>query len=190
MSKYVPMGFKQYYKLGCTKVLKLKRTLYSLCQSPHAFWKFVTEKLVKCGMEQSDLDPCLFISEKVICVVYGDDFLFWSTDKKYIYNLAEALRKEDVLLEEEGNAARFLGVKLTQLIDRHISMTQCGLINQIITALGLDGNGVKMKSTPADQKPLIKDANGVGMLAYLAGHSRPDISYAVNCAAGYTFCPR
>ena len=30
----------------------------------------------------------------------------------------------------------------------------------------------------------------VGMLLYLAGHSRPDIAYAVNCTARYMFCPR
>lgn len=49
-----------------------------------------------------------------------------------------------------------------------------------------------MKSTPADRKPLIKVLNYasvVGMLLYLAGHSRLDISHAVNCAVRYTFCP-
>ena len=33
-------------------------------------------------------------------------------------------------------------------------------------------------------------ASVVGMLLYLAGHSRPDIAYAVNCAARYMFCPK
>ena len=58
------------------------------------------------------------------------------------------------------------------------------------------------KATPAKAKPLVKDtdekvAHGdfiyssvVGMTLYLSGHSRPDISHAVNCAACYMFCPR
>ena len=88
-----------------------------------------------------------------------------------------------MLLEEEGNAAGFLGVKLTRLEDGRISITQCGFIDRIITLLGFDGNGVMMKSTPADRKPLVKDTHGspceeafnyasvVRMLLYLAGHS-------------------
>ena len=52
-----------------------------------------------------------------------------------------------------------------------------------------------VKWTPAELKPLVKDADGepakedfsfagvVEMLLYLTGHSCPGISYAVNCAA-------
>jgi len=61
---------------------------------------------------------------------------------------------------------------------------------------------VKGKYTPAEQQPLIKDADGeppsgtfayssvVGMLLYLSGHTRPNIDFAVNCCARYMFSPR
>ena len=32
--------------------------------------------------------------------------------------------------------------------------------------------------------------SGVGMLLYLVGHTRPDITYAVTCCARYMFGPR
>ena len=78
-------------------------------------------------------------------------------------------------------------------------MKQTGLIDRVIEALGLDVGTVNGKATPAEGRPLVKDENGldakrefnyasvVGMLLYLAGHSRPDIAYAVNCAARYMF---
>lgn len=147
-------------------------------------------------------ETILFIGEKVISVIYVDDLLFWSTEEQHILDVADLLRENGVLLEEEGDAAGFLGVKLTRLSDGRIAMTQCGLTDRVIAALGLHGDGVKMKSTPADRKPLVKDEHGppseesfsyasvVGMLLYLAGHTRPDITYAVNCCARYTFCPK
>ena len=81
-------------------------------------------------------------------------------------------------------------------------MKQTGLIKRIIEALGLDDEA-KGKFTPSDSKPLVKDINGdlasgafsyssvVGMLLYsLSGHTRPDITFAVNCCARYMFCPK
>jgi hypothetical protein len=40
------------------------------------FWKYITEKLKTCGLEQFKFDPCLFVKTKVICVVYVDDLIF------------------------------------------------------------------------------------------------------------------
>ena len=81
-------------------------------------------------------------------------------------------------------------------------MKQTRLIKRIIEALGLD-DGAKGKFTPSESKPLVKDINGdlasgafsyssvVGMLLYsLSGHTRPDITFAVNCCARYMFCPK
>ena len=58
------------------------------------------------------------------------------------------------------------------------------------------------KATPAQNAPLVKNANGpeargdfnyasvAGMLLYLSGHLRPNIAYAVNCDVRYMFCPK
>eukprot|EP00956_Cyclotella_meneghiniana_P030803 scaffold78713_cov46-Cyclotella_meneghiniana.AAC.1 len=130
----MPQGFKQYSKNGRARVLKLKRTLYGLKQSPRAFWKYLVGKLTDVGMEQSEFDPCLFIGER---------------DETYIYELSEKLRALGVELEEEGDAAGFLGVQLKRAPDTNqITMTQEGLIDRITDALGLTKDQSSGKSTP------------------------------------------
>ena len=193
----MPLGFR---KLG--KCLKLRKTLYGLRQSPRAFWKYMVEKMEICGMKQSQLDPCLFIGTKVTCIQYVDDLLFWARDENDIHELAMNLREVGVDLEQEDDAAGFLGVLLEKDPDTGLlEMKQTGLIDRIIETMGLDVGTINGKATPAQHAPLTKDLNGleatkhfnyasvVGMLLYLSGHSRPDITYAVNCAARYMFNP-
>lgn len=74
----MPLGFNAKSKNGKRQVLKLNKTLYGLRQSPRAFWKYITEKLETCGLEQSKFDPCLFIGPDVMCIVYVDDLILES----------------------------------------------------------------------------------------------------------------
>ena len=46
------------------KVLKLKKILYGLRQSPCAFWKFLTKAMIGAGMRVSKSDPCLFSARR------------------------------------------------------------------------------------------------------------------------------
>ena len=63
----------------------------------------------------------------------------------------------------------------------------------ILGALGLDGAMVSKNHKPLEINLLVKDKYGItshgqfiysfvmGMLMYLAGHTRPNIAYAANC---------
>jgi hypothetical protein len=173
----MPLGFSQHSKDGTRKVIKLKKTLYGLHQSPQAFWKYITEMLEACGLEQSKFEPCLFVGTKVICVVYVDDIIFWSKDTEDI----NSSRELSVDLEQEDGATGFLGVTLEWDPETGLLETkQTGLIKQVIKALGLDNGLVKGKYTPSESKLLVKNINGeaasgafsynivVGMLLYLS----------------------
>ncbi len=139
----------------------------------------------------------------MICVVYGNDLIFWSKDVLQINQVAMKLRKLGVDLEQDNSVAGFLGVILdcdasTNLLE----MKQTGLMKRVIKALGLGDGYAKGKHTPAESKPLVKDADRegvhggfsyssvVGMLLYLSVHTPPDITYAVNCCARHMFCPK
>ncbi len=101
-----------------------------------------------------------------------------------IDRVAMELCKLGVALEQEDDAAGFLGVKMewdtnTGLLE----LKQTGLIERIIETLGLDDGYAQDKHTPAETKPLVKDEDGVaavegfsyssvvGMLLYLLGHT-------------------
>ena len=54
----------------------------------------MVDKLEICGLEQSKLDPCLFIGDTVIVVMYVGDIVMWSTDENHRIDLAQLLNKE------------------------------------------------------------------------------------------------
>ena len=93
-------------------------------QSPRNFWKYIVDKMRECGLEQSKLDPCLFVGERVICIAYVDNLLFWSKDESKIHKLAASLRTSGMVLEQEDDAAGFLGVKIERNAAGQLEMAQ------------------------------------------------------------------
>jgi len=58
------------------------------------------------------LIPAYSYGDKVICITYVDDLIFWAKDEQDIIDLAMKLRELGVDLEQEEDAAGFLGVTL------------------------------------------------------------------------------
>ena len=67
-------------------------TLYRIYQSPRAFRKYFTQKLISGVIYQNNLCPCLFVGDKAICIVYVDDSIFWKNDESDIHYLEMKLR--------------------------------------------------------------------------------------------------
>jgi hypothetical protein len=187
---------------GPDLVLKLKKSVYGLRQAPRYFFKHLTKRLELCGLKQSNKDPCLVIGAKVTAVIYVDDILFYARDDYEITKVITSLQNDHgMAILHEGDAEGFLGVSIERCHDSKLVLTQTGLTKRIITALGLCSSFSTAIGTPAETAPLPKDAEGetaagnfnytsvVGMLLYLAGHSRPDIAFAVHQCARYTFKP-
>jgi Reverse transcriptase (RNA-dependent DNA polymerase) len=77
-----------------------------------------------------------FISDKVICLVYVDDTLFYSAKMEYIDEVIEKLRQQEMDLEVEGEVSGFLGVHIERnVVNGTISLNQKGLIKRIMEAL-------------------------------------------------------
>ena len=194
----MPRGFGQP-----GKVLRLKKNLYGKKSAPRLWFQHLKAKLEAVGfVQQIEVDPCLFISDKVICVCFVDDSLLFARNRSDIDDVIAQLTgpKHNMKLEAEDSVAGFLGVH----IDRNeatgeITLTQRGLIDRIIDALQIEG--LPAVSTPATG-PLGKDEFGdppngtfscpsvIGMLWYLTKHSRPELSFACSQVARYTFNPK
>ena len=74
----------------------------------------MTNKLEQIGLKESKFHPCLFVGEKVTCIVYFDDLVFWARNKDNIHNLEMHLRELGVDLDQEDDDTGFLGVILEQ----------------------------------------------------------------------------
>ena len=63
-----------------------------------------------CGLVESKMDPCVFIGKKVMAIIYVDNILFWEVNVNDIHDVVMELRKQGVNLEQEDDAAGFLGI--------------------------------------------------------------------------------
>jgi hypothetical protein len=120
--------------------LALKKSLYGCKQAPHNWFKTLTEGLIKEGFQQSITDSCLFLRHDCIIIVYVDDCLFFSPHSSTIDNVIECLSKT-FKIKDEGNVSAFLGVQISKnSATKTISLTQPGLIEQIIKDIGITYN--------------------------------------------------
>ena len=182
-------------------VLKLKKNLYGLKQAAYNWHELLKSGLLKLGFKQSQIEPCLFMKENIVCVLYVDDTLFFSSDDALIDKHISALQSLQFELTDEGDVDTFLGVKITNNADGSITMTQPSMIEQVLSVLGLS-NDSKCHKTPATSPPLHAHSDGaertekwnyrsvIGMLIYLAKNTRPDIEYAVHQCARFQLNPK
>eukprot|EP00804_Cyclotella_cryptica_P007533 CCRYP_010639-RD/>CCRYP_010639-RD protein AED:0.26 eAED:0.26 QI:0/0/0/1/0/0/3/0/643 len=191
-----PAGFHRDGDL----VLKLKKSVYGLRQSPRNFFQYLSSHLEKQGLIPSQLDPCLFVGKSMVVVVYVDDLLIYAKTDREIDTLISNLQAAGICIRREGTAEGFLGVDIVRS-GSSITLLQVGLTKRIIKSVGLCSSLSTPIGTPAETTPLPKDVDGspasgsfnyaaaVGMLLYLSGHLRPDIAFAVHQCARYTFHP-
>jgi hypothetical protein len=193
----MPKGFAQP-----GKVLKLRKSLYGLKQSPRNHFNNLSSKLEALGIESCETDACLVVSSTCICFVYVDDTLLFARSQSDIEAVVQGLTNLGMDLKEEDDVAGFLGV----LIRRHsgtnptIELFQTGLIQRIVDALHI--SHLPAKRPPAKLGVLGTDPEGdppdssfhyasvIGMMGYLQANSRPDITFAVSQCACFTSCPR
>lgn len=72
-------------------VLKLNNSLYGLKQAPKTFYEKLRDGLLEQGFVQSIIDPCLFMKQDMICVIYVDDTIITGSEEQAIEEMITSL---------------------------------------------------------------------------------------------------
>ena len=186
-------------------VLKLNKSLYGLKQASANWFEMLSTGLKDRGFKSSNVDPCVFVSDKAFILVYVDDCIVISRKAGYINEFVHSLKNGSEKFEftEEGSLENYLGVKFVNYNKGdEFEMKQPFLIDRIIESLDSEIRMTNSQSTPAVKPLLHRDTDGearhtswnyrsiIGMMNYLQQSTRPDISFAVHQCARFCNDPK
>ena len=196
---HFPRGFGVASSSGAM-CLQLKKTLYGAADGNLAFYDHLKGILLGLGFKQSVYDPCLMFRKGVLLVIYCDDVAAACPSSGELDTFVEELKACGCILTQQASLSEYLGIKFDRLDDGAFNLTQCGLIQKILVAAGMED--CRPMFTPASPIALGSDPEGepmsetwnyrsiVGMLLYLAGNTRPDITMAVSQVCRFSNSPK
>ena len=200
----LPAGFMTQTGNRGEYIIELKKSLYGLKQAGLNWYEKLKQGLVARGYEPSKVDPCVFISQRVIVLTYVDDCIVMGKSEQDIKGLFKSLNDGDENYDftDEGDLKNYLGVEFTRHSDGKLEFRQEFLISRIIKALGFEEELNGKHTNPGTKPALHKDVEGpprkhnwhyrsvIGMLNYLEKTSKPELAYAVHQCARFCENPR
>jgi hypothetical protein len=192
-----PPGFKSN-----DQVYRLKKSLYGLKQAAKVWNDTLTRELSQMGFKQSEADKCIFVlsDQNDLCylLVHVDDMLIASSNKNLIEKCANSIGK-CFKIKDLGMVKHYLGIDVSRDEKGNFMLSQTPYIEKILEVSGMvDARHSKFPLDSGYYR--ITDENHlednheyrklIGMLLYLAVHSRPDIAASVNILSQKTVNPR
>ncbi|KAH9455843.1 hypothetical protein Pst134EB_033422 [Puccinia striiformis f. sp. tritici] len=172
------------------KIMRLKKAMYGTKQAARCWWQFFKQKMENVGFVASELEQSVYIywrgGEFVIIWLHVDDGFVVGSSKELLRSLREAMEKELKIKWSEGYK-RLVGINIKKE-GGEVVLDQEKLAMQIVN--DYERPIVTRRSTLPDEPLEVNpyDPVGsteyrsiVGSLMYLAGGTRPDMSYAVWC---------
>ncbi|KAL0745175.1 hypothetical protein Bca101_100791 [Brassica carinata] len=200
---YPPPGLEHLVKRG--NVLRLKKAIYGLKQSPRAWYNKLSTTLNSRGFKKSELDHTLFTlttpSGMIALLVYVDDIIITGSDKEGIIATKEFL-KSMFDIKDLGEMKYFLGIEICRSKEG-LFMSQRKYTLDLLKGAGAyggktarmpmeDGYKVPREGEIEDSKPYQDPKlyrKLVGKLIYLT-ITRPDICFAVNQVSQHMQVPK
>lgn len=179
--------------------LKLKKALYGLKQAPKNWYETLTSWLESVGFFESNCDPCLYLCDDNVSrlffhvddlVLVGSGNNFKEKFEKHFSN--SSCHDPNTIL---GMKFERIGHKILLSQPKHIKhgLEELGLSTSKPSATPLTPN-LKLKEASNEDHILFKKQNinyrsAIGLMNYIAGYTRPDISFAVSSLARYSVKP-
>jgi len=183
-------------------VLKLHKNLYGLKQAGHNWHVKLKEGLFSLGFKPCLTDPCVFTQKDLVVLVFVDDCLVFSKDKKKVDLFIDQLRDKRFILTDEGDIRQYLGIDVQHHANGTLELRQPFLIESLIKdfeeELGGELNTCREPATPKQsmtsegepRKWTYSYPSYIGRLNFLSGSTRPDIAYATHRCARFSKDPR
>jgi len=181
-------------------VVKLKRCIYGLKQSPREWYYQLVEHLGPFGFTMTAWDPCVLVHES------GDLFLAIYVDNITLFGATGELTKQTInILKTEykvndmGELNWHLGIQMTFTNDG-ITLSQTIFIDRILNRVSMQD--CMPVSTPINSNHLLKAIEDegertnamayqqiIGSLMYLVTGTRPDLSYTITHLSQFNSSP-
>ncbi|KAH9468237.1 hypothetical protein Pst134EA_033418 [Puccinia striiformis f. sp. tritici] len=181
-------------------VWRLNKSLYGTKQAPRQWRKHLVATLTRLGLESSLLDESLFYNNdrSIFLHMHVDDGFLIGESREDVMRLLDAIGKTYTIKVKE-RPSQHLGYTLDWKEDASVHINQADFINKILYDFDMhESNPVRAPAPMNLHKLVATDAEpinqrlfqkAIGMLNYLALHTRPDITFAVNLLAQFTSNP-
>ncbi|KAF4990463.1 hypothetical protein FGRMN_8456 [Fusarium graminum] len=183
------------------KIWRVVKSLYGLKQAPRVWYEKLCSEVKNWGFRKSKYDPCVFVHDnwQIIIGIWVDDCLILAPNE----STAEKVRtkfSQTFKMKDEGLCEWYLGMHVVQSSESIILHHQ-NHIEKTLRRFNLEN--AKHKSTPLtpgltlvkkEDKQEDEDFTNtvqqkIGSLVYLAGQTRPDISFPANYIARFMSNP-
>ena len=169
-------------EVDTNNVWKLLKCVYRLGDASRYWYLRVREELINLGAHISSVDPGLFYwkqnSNLIGMLACHVDDMIWGGNQYFKENIIDSLKKTFKFGPEEVDTFTYIGIELKQDQNCNIIVNQDTYINSI-QEISLPVDRMKDRKSPltASENTLYRSA--VGQLNWIAGISRPDISFSV-----------
>ena len=197
----LPPGYAKANPQHSGSVLKVHKSLYGDRRAANLWYRKLRSSLESdaLGFTVSAIDPCLFIRDDCIMVLYVDDAVLFARDESTLSSILSTFKDLDYNFSRDGSFSSYLGIKLETLSNGDVKLSQPGLKRACLDVMGLsDANPSPtpistplfkhMESPPFDEAFNYRSA--LGMLQYIGNNTHPECCYAINSCARYCITPR